>query len=415
MSKVQRSRWALPADPEPANTRCFKIEIPDDPLYIAAFKGALYDLSKPYAWGDDESHTALTAGARMWTAYTTIEEVDCELATQTLIQFDDLCGLQWSYDGGETWQTANFENCARYGAQQEIQDAIDDGVLQGGAGQQSPQEPPAPGECHTFHVRLNAKDTWICPIPVEQNDTIFIQNEAGGWWDGGVGLVWSCADGSYYGLGECYGSWSGQAGDPIPMAKHMQLIGKYGSTYFDPLIGTFTMPVGEVEQNFYIQANDSNLTDNMGEVNFDVIVCKGLWYHLFDFRTGMHGWVLDGNTTQDGSGLVCQDTGDYRYASATFTLLRDGAISQLRVTGTYSPGSNHENDTLRMRYEDASLLVHQWAWDDIEAIYDKSATVNKDVTTDVQIRLIPGWQKVHTGGGTIATLEVWGTGPDPFA
>lgn len=51
--------------PEVVNppTITFCIEVPDDEIHLRAFWGALWALSRPYNWSDDEAHTALEVGA----------------------------------------------------------------------------------------------------------------------------------------------------------------------------------------------------------------------------------------------------------------------------------------------------------------------------------------------------------------
>lgn len=56
-------RWALPEVVDPENRLCYSVPVPDDRLHIAAFMGALFLLTKPYSWANDEDHTALDVAA----------------------------------------------------------------------------------------------------------------------------------------------------------------------------------------------------------------------------------------------------------------------------------------------------------------------------------------------------------------
>jgi hypothetical protein len=293
MAKVQRSRWALPQNPEPEHVRCFLVEIPDDMFYVAAFKGALYDLCKPYAWGDDENHTALTVGARMLTMYANIREIDCEASSMQLRACESGCGIEYSTDGIE-WTCIDLAGCIETIFDEKLAGAFDDGVLGRGTGQQSPQAPPAVAECRTYHVRLSGKGVWLCPSPIQAGDTVHITNAAGGWSDGS--LAWYCPDGSRYLLGNCSEELhSHQEGDPLNLgAWHMALVGNFGSTFFDPLTSIYTVPSGTVQQALMVQANDGSLDDNQGEVTFDVTVCSGeaINCYVWDWTVSEAGFEL---------------------------------------------------------------------------------------------------------------------------
>lgn len=52
------AKWTLPTIVHPETTKCIQIEIPDEPFYIAAFRGAMLHLQEAYKWADDEAHTA---------------------------------------------------------------------------------------------------------------------------------------------------------------------------------------------------------------------------------------------------------------------------------------------------------------------------------------------------------------------
>lgn len=310
----QRSRWALPGVLEPENTRCFLIEIPDDVLYIAAFKGALYDLCKPYAWGNDDAHSALTAANRMLLAYYGIQEVDCEGGSMQLRACESGCGIEYSTDG-VTWTCIDLAGCIETIWDEKLAGAFDDGVLGQGVSQGGPQSPPIPGQCHTYHVRLEGRDQWRCPSPIREQDTVHILRSTGGWSDGSP--AWYCPDGATYILGACIPAQrSHVAGDPLnPAAYHMEVIGKFGTTYFNPLDSLYTVPNGTALTDFTLQANDATLSDNVGSIEFDVEVCTGGYVHHFDFKTGQHGWVPFNTGGHDralyvaGSGFTNNDFG----------------------------------------------------------------------------------------------------------
>jgi len=55
----QPARYVLPEEVDPEERLCATVPVPNDPDHIAAFMGAVYGLSKPYVWGNDEAHTAI--------------------------------------------------------------------------------------------------------------------------------------------------------------------------------------------------------------------------------------------------------------------------------------------------------------------------------------------------------------------
>lgn len=405
----QRAKWDLPDTPEPASDRCFLVKVPDDPKHLAAFRGALYELSKPYAWGDDENHTALLVGARWLNNWMSIEELDCSMLHQTQIEFDPDCGLKWSYDGGVTWTTISLEACARFGAQQEIVDAILDGQIQGGTGQQGPQTPPEAGTCRIYHVRLNARDQWLCPSPVSAGDTVYISNAQGGWFDGV--FAWFCPDGSAYVLGECFaGGQDHDASDPLnPGAYHMQIIGLIGATYFDPMSAVYTVPSGVIEQPLYVQANDGTLADNMGEVEFDVEICSGAWTHTFDFLTSDGGWSDMGNGSSWITGQGWRGGGTGNRDAFIHRLFTDVHILSIIVSGYTASvgGANQLYNSYGKRNSTTEFFNSTAA---SAGNFIRNLTVNETLD-EIELDYNSG----TTGGAIYITqVQISGSGEDPF-
>lgn len=63
--KVDRTRFPLPSPVDDASRICVKLYIPNIEGHRQAFLGAVYNLTRWYAWAQDESQTAL-ATARVW-------------------------------------------------------------------------------------------------------------------------------------------------------------------------------------------------------------------------------------------------------------------------------------------------------------------------------------------------------------
>lgn len=285
MPKIQRSRWVLPDTIEPANTRCFLVEIPDEIHYIAAFKGALYNLTLWGNWQADDDHNGTLAAQRMLEAYASIQEVDCNMANLQFRACESGCGFEYSTDG-VTWTCIDLTGCIETIWDEKLAQAFDDGFFGPGVGQSGPQEPPLAGTCRTYHVRQICGQMWHSPSPIRAGDTVRITNATGGWSVGE--LAWYCPDGSRFLLGICDDTLKTHVeGDLLnPDAYHMEVIGVVGGVYFNALDSLYVVPEGTELTDFYLLANTDATTEPSGEITYDVEVCSGGWTHVFDFRSG---------------------------------------------------------------------------------------------------------------------------------
>lgn len=110
---MSRTRYPLPVVPQPENVRYVCVPVPDEQYHIAAFLGALFNLSKWYSWRADDDHTGKLA-ADMWlpiyrSVAAALEENDgCGAGGIMLLRQnpDDSCQLEFSNDAGETWSLA---------------------------------------------------------------------------------------------------------------------------------------------------------------------------------------------------------------------------------------------------------------------------------------------------------------------
>lgn len=104
--------YLFPEPMDPETLKCFKVYVPDDVLYLAAFWSSYEYLTTWHAWKRDEAHTALDVAAVWRLAYEQarteyLEGGGCETMTFQLRQNPaDPCQLQQSLDGGETWSLA---------------------------------------------------------------------------------------------------------------------------------------------------------------------------------------------------------------------------------------------------------------------------------------------------------------------
>lgn len=303
--------WVLPEVIDPPRV-CFQIEIPNDFHHRAAFFGALYELTRWYNWQRDDDHTGKAVAAiwmDIWRAANNkfySAQGSCEM--QTKIRMDTACGvLQVSYDDGATWENiVDIGSCIASG----VQTAVDDGVVsapgQQGAGGTVPSQ-----ECKTYKITLHGNSRWHCPVPVSAGYTITVSNATGATGDNGaITALWACPDGRSYALGVCGAYRDTQPTDPLQSAAHLRLIGYCQGIYMDMYNTSYEIPVGTPESAFFLQVNDGNISDNQGELSLTVTVCNySEWCYTSDFTTGLHGWIVDIGTQQNGQGILAASSG----------------------------------------------------------------------------------------------------------
>lgn len=238
-------------------------------------------------------HNGIGGGGGTRAKLEVIRESVAQAMLATILRADPTgCGIQWSQDNGGSWETIDLSTCITDLADGAIDNAINDGRITG-PGQPAPEQPPAQGTCQSFHVTLQGREQWLCPFMVQGDDTIVVTNATGGWADGGVSGVWACPNGDYYFASICGQPLPAVSGDPLMTANHMALIAKVGSgIYGNPITGIYTVPNGTSPSNLWLQANDSNIADNQGQIEFDVEICNnggGYCWHI-DFRLSDGGF-----------------------------------------------------------------------------------------------------------------------------
>jgi len=260
------------------------------------------------------------------------------------------CGVQWSTDNGDTWDTVDLATCITGLANDAIIQAVNSGYLQRAGGQTGPASPPEAEECKSYHVKLRADGRWTLPSLVNTGDTIEITDATGGWSDGSA--AWFCPDGSAYLIGQCLsGDGDTDSGDPLNTVNHMQIIGQIGEgNYVDPYTAVYTIPAVTVDQRFTLLCNDSSLADNSGEVEFDVTVCTGVpsdrFCFEYDFTAGTQDWYQKAWPV-DPSAVYSAGNGwgfggEYNVIERNFGAgnLVGTTVDTIEVWRTFTPGSN---------------------------------------------------------------------------
>lgn len=281
------AKWVLPVIVDPPDTICVQIKVPREAYHIAAFRGALLNLSSAYKWSDDVDHTAKQV-ARVWRDVIDNITVCEDISRQGIEVDDDMaqfrqtgCVLEVQCANGD-WETLYDPT-----------DCIKDLVTKGSS-QLSPAgsitEDTTVAEC--LIVAGNGK--YIFPFSVSPGDTVVISASKGGWYGGDLTEHWYCPDGNQFVFGICAfgGDIAGSNGE-MPSENFMRLIAEYDGVFYDAFDATFTIPDSATESDLVFQANDTNLTNNAGSVSF----CAAVTHHApvvvppIDYSA--YSWVID--------------------------------------------------------------------------------------------------------------------------
>lgn len=278
----ETARFTLPEVVAPTDTVCFQVPVPNDKFHIAAFKGSIYKLGRAYSWQNDPDHTAKLVASVWMEIFNNLEKCkpcppntgyagagggDEDLMLRQ--NPDNPCELQNSVDG-VTWCTwADLSKCVKIG--------------QPGSGSEQPK--PGGGQA-CYQAVFHANDLWLLPTSVSTGDTILLTDVNGAWTDGGAS--WRCPDGTLFVAGVCINGTEGYSGsNPVPSAPAMAIVVKIGSTFYAIPQGTpFTVPSGHSNDQVLFQANDDTLSDDSGQISFNVCVTNNAavnWSHDINF------------------------------------------------------------------------------------------------------------------------------------
>ena len=273
--------YALPANVHPSDNVCISLVIPNDPAYIQAVIGALYDTTIWISWQRDAANTAIQASTVMKACWETMLAAIGACPVSVQFRQPDDCHLQASFDAGATWSTIFDAYSCGYGAGlQAISDKIHDGTLATNP-QPAGQGGGTSGQCYDYDVTLSGSGTFVFPVAIDAKDVVTVSLVSGAWSDGAGGILsyWYCAEGGSYLLGGCEGGGKHTVStDPAPSIYHMRLIALInGANPVDAFNTTFIVPSGISGGQLTLQANDSPLNDNLGSITFHAQVCKGTY------------------------------------------------------------------------------------------------------------------------------------------
>lgn len=424
-----RAKWVLPEIINPPKKICFQIQVPDEKYHIAAFLGALYNLTSAIFWSDDSAHTAKDV-ARVWqNIYDNIsrqcvtEFINTYIALEDDMPFfrqvceNDVCYLEFECCPGE-WVRLGNANQIPFGPQ---------------PGNGSPQPNPGGGS-QKYCITLQANNTILIPTIVSAGDVVTI--DASGSGNDGGEIQWRCSDGATYFGGLCdEGETRLDGGDPVPSANHMSLVINIAGTFYAFTSNSFTVPGGVVNQQAEIQVNDAALSNNKGSYEVCVTVTNNqaaTWSHTFNFALSTGGWqqiqaVGDNHigVWTPGSGWTqTQDTngaGNSRRGAVIKKLFASSTITSVSMLFDYVIGTtNAPTDVAQGGYDNISTLFQN---DYAHAIAGTNLTLasgsitHTDTEIDIALKTdtnIGGGTGGFTGSCIIKSVTITGTGTNPF-
>lgn len=171
-----------------------------------------------------------------------------------------------------------------------------------------PGEQPGVGdwaedECKTLTLTVRGNEPCLIPFPIE--DCWEITNVlVNGLWsiNDDAFSNWKCPGGETMALGACVGPGEDADGSfPVPSGRIGELIILGPNDFASSLrmSETITVPEGTGTGNYVLQMNDTDLSNNLGEIVVTIQVCKKSCDEPdlcagadFNFKTGQHGWRL---------------------------------------------------------------------------------------------------------------------------
>lgn len=301
MPKQGPMKWPLPDVVNPPDTVCFQINVPNERHHLGAFYGAMFLLSKAYAWGDDPDHTALAVAAVWRKIFDNIIAGNCTIpdkpgsagvdsGDELMIRQnpDNPCLLETSVNGVDWCVWADLSLCTPANPQ---------------PGTGTPQ--PQPGDCQTYHGVTGAAAPWYVPTVVSDGDTIELLFSQGSWNDGGE-VAWRLSNGDQFFAGNNVGNPVLNGADPLPAEPHMAMLALIDGVYYNLAAGAVTVPSGVSNAQILLLPNDSVLDNNAGTITFDIKVCNnqaGDWTSTLDFTTNSFAEITTVNTGEWTAGV----------------------------------------------------------------------------------------------------------------
>ena len=108
------NKWPIPEVIEPEDSRCFKVQIPNDPQYISVFIGNLLSLKRAWNWEDSHGDGSIVAYKWRTIIDDAIECFNQDGCCMPILRKNPTndCEIEQSYDCGGTWESLiNINDC----------------------------------------------------------------------------------------------------------------------------------------------------------------------------------------------------------------------------------------------------------------------------------------------------------------
>lgn len=327
------------------------------------------------------------------------------------------CLLESSVDGIEWCVWADLSKCVGY------------------APQPGPTPTPNPSSCGIYTFDLPGNGQVNVPVGLDTGDTYQILEVNGATADGSLSTAWRCWDGFQFFLGTCTGLQVMESGDPIPTYPHQHVIASIGGVWQPLDLTVRTVGAAISNSPLYVQINDSNLTDNTGNIQVKLQICKAAvvpptnWTATIDLTIGIGPFTVQQYSGQNSAnwagGIGFQQaqfnngdfvTGIYIKAVITaFTMLR------CRVFGSVVLGNNTlvgGSDVIAGQIIDGTLEESRTVAGSANGAVDfdfNPGTPQAGVTAIEEFNYASDGASVSYQGGTSIINEVIidGTGPIP--
>lgn len=285
---IQRGRkWDIPTVIDPPGERCITLRIPDNDEWENMLYSAIYnELGMWIAYARDEGKNGTKIATRWREALRTWR--------------DDFCPVEPEKGGEEIEEMSNFRidcECNVYvrccdGTEKQIltSDQVKALILgQPGSGGEQPK--PGGGQA-CYPMIMPANQQRLVPTLVSAGDQLAIQSPAGITSNSHTAL-WHDAAGNWIFGGVNLGLPEFNAGNPVPAAPTGSIIVNFGAGWLALGTGTITVPGGVSNAQPVLQINDSTITGDSGELQFQVCVTNNQaapWIVTDDFTHSPFAW-----------------------------------------------------------------------------------------------------------------------------
>jgi hypothetical protein len=341
----QRTRWVLPEVVDPPGHICFKIEVPNDRNHIAAFIGAIFSLSTPYSWQNDDAHTAIDVGKVWRKIWFDLQRNNCDCPNPETLLIEEL-DYQMSLCEQLRFQDGKLQALC-CGVWEDITGQPPQGI--GGGSQPGTSPQPTPGGCQIYNGDMGGAAPWYVPTVVSTSDTLDLSNMSGLFYDA-FESKWFTPQGFYFVIAPTPIQYF-DAGSPLPSAAIGKLIVKIGSTYYDIQPGPFTVPAGHTNDTVQLLMNTPTPAGSGGNVKFDITVCNNTpasWTSVIDFTVTPGGvFPASPGAWVSGVGWTGTPSGPDNYVAVLQMALTSCIIDSWDIQYTAAGGAGADNEIVQ--------------------------------------------------------------------